>query len=156
MPSYLSLQVQDLISSMLKTNPNERITVEQILSHPWLNPLGQVDTRIQILEETLDDWAFFECHRLFPMTDIKDLRHNVLHAFNYQTAAYCLISMNNTSLNVRLIIIWGFIFKFYTFQNINPMVLRSSPMRTNRRRSRSMGEATNNENGKSINRIKFV
>lgn len=35
-PSYLSTELADLIRKMLNTNPNERITIRQILLHPWL------------------------------------------------------------------------------------------------------------------------
>ncbi|CAO3642317.1 unnamed protein product [Cunninghamella echinulata] len=36
LPTYFSPQVQDLISNILKHDPNERLTIDQILNHPWM------------------------------------------------------------------------------------------------------------------------
>lgn len=35
-PSFVSNQCKDLITSMMKVNPQDRITIEQILKHPWM------------------------------------------------------------------------------------------------------------------------
>jgi serine/threonine protein kinase len=35
-PPYLSQSCVNLISNLLKANPDERLTAEQILNHPWL------------------------------------------------------------------------------------------------------------------------
>lgn len=37
-PTFVSITAADLISKMLKPNPNHRITVDEILSHPFLQP----------------------------------------------------------------------------------------------------------------------
>lgn len=39
-PDSLSQPLADLIRSLLRTNPNERLTVTEIMVHPWLT--GQV------------------------------------------------------------------------------------------------------------------
>jgi MAP/microtubule affinity-regulating kinase len=35
-PTFLSLQVKNLISSMLKTEIYSRLSMEEVLHHPWL------------------------------------------------------------------------------------------------------------------------
>ncbi|KAH0791369.1 CAMK family protein kinase [Histomonas meleagridis] len=35
-PPYVSAQCKDLITSMMKVNPQDRITIDAILNHPWL------------------------------------------------------------------------------------------------------------------------
>ena len=35
-PSFVSAQCKDLICSMMKVNPQDRITIEKIIKHPWL------------------------------------------------------------------------------------------------------------------------
>ncbi|KAK4337186.1 hypothetical protein RND71_044012 [Anisodus tanguticus] len=37
MPSWLSKEARSVISSMLQVNPKNRITVQQLLKHPWIN-----------------------------------------------------------------------------------------------------------------------
>ncbi|KAG0176543.1 hypothetical protein DFQ29_005994 [Apophysomyces sp. BC1021] len=37
MPSYFSIEASDLIRRVLKLNPTERLTIDQIANHPWLN-----------------------------------------------------------------------------------------------------------------------
>ncbi|KAK8852857.1 hypothetical protein M9Y10_017849 [Tritrichomonas musculus] len=39
-PSFISSQCKDLICSMMKVNPADRITIEKIVKHPWLK-VGQ-------------------------------------------------------------------------------------------------------------------
>ncbi|OHT16766.1 hypothetical protein TRFO_41591 [Tritrichomonas foetus] len=36
-PDFLSLELRDLLEKMLEKNPQDRITIEQILSHKWLS-----------------------------------------------------------------------------------------------------------------------
>ncbi|CAO3611648.1 unnamed protein product [Cunninghamella blakesleeana] len=36
LPTYFSSELQDLISNMLKHDPKERLTMEQIVNHPWM------------------------------------------------------------------------------------------------------------------------
>ncbi|KAG2222287.1 hypothetical protein INT45_006966 [Circinella minor] len=36
-PSYFSKELSDLITRMLKLNPSERVTLDQIIEHPWLH-----------------------------------------------------------------------------------------------------------------------
>ena len=35
-PTYFSREVRDLILKLLKRNPNERITLNDVRKHPWI------------------------------------------------------------------------------------------------------------------------
>lgn len=35
-PSYLSAEVKDLISRLLKINPNNRLCLDEVKNHPWI------------------------------------------------------------------------------------------------------------------------
>jgi serine/threonine protein kinase len=37
MPMWLSKDARSVITSMLQINPRNRITVQQLLKHPWMN-----------------------------------------------------------------------------------------------------------------------
>lgn len=37
MPDFISYEVQDLLSRILVPDPEERINIEEIKSHPWFN-----------------------------------------------------------------------------------------------------------------------
>ncbi|CAG2104316.1 unnamed protein product, partial [Medioppia subpectinata] len=135
MPDWLSSDAKDLIRSMLKTNPMERITIEKILIHPWLRDV-MIDnkTTVQVMKSNLDEEVFFKCHRLFPDVPLKELRQNILHGFGYQTSCYWLLKMNANSVEPL------------------PMFAIKSPLNktsVQRRRSKSLDEPINNEN--SIN-----
>ncbi len=39
-PTEISVEGRDLIVAMLNPNPNDRVSVEMVLQHPWLNPGG--------------------------------------------------------------------------------------------------------------------
>ena len=41
LPNYLSNDVKDLLSKLLKVNPNERIKLNEIKKHPWFNLINQ-------------------------------------------------------------------------------------------------------------------
>ena len=101
MPDWLSADAKDLIRSMLKTNPSERITIEKILTHRWLRDemIGS-NTCVQVMKANLDEEVFFQCHRLFPEVPLKELRQNILHGFGYQTACYWLLKMNANTVQV--------------------------------------------------------
>ena len=52
MPKSLSFQCQDLIKRILVPDPNQRITIESILIHPWLFGVGNVFPTTKSLEIT--------------------------------------------------------------------------------------------------------
>jgi serine/threonine protein kinase len=39
-PTEISVEGRDLIVAMLNPNPNDRVSVEMVLQHPWLKPGG--------------------------------------------------------------------------------------------------------------------
>lgn len=79
-PSYLSEQCQNLISGIMRLNPNERLTLQQIMDHPWVksaNVDGLIlnsrklqkktfgahsDQDICISDEILDSQELFNIH----------------------------------------------------------------------------------------------
>lgn len=93
MPSYLSTEAQDLIHRMLKTNPNERIKVSEILAHPWLrcrvNPSSKIARRPL---DGLDENLFVQVCHLFPQIKMEELRQYIAEDFNYISATYWLLS----------------------------------------------------------------
>ncbi|CAG2180358.1 unnamed protein product [Oppiella nova] len=134
MPDWLSADAKDLIRSMLKINPSERITIEKILTHRWLRDemIGS-NTCVQVMKANLDEEVFFQCHRLFPEVPLKELRQNILHGFGYQTACYWLLKMNANTVQPL------------------PLNVVNSPLTLNkptvqRRRSKSVDDTINNEN----------
>lgn len=41
MPTYISKELEDLISKMIRVDPNERLTIDQVVAHPWLEVASQ-------------------------------------------------------------------------------------------------------------------
>jgi serine/threonine protein kinase len=37
MPNFISAEAKDLIKRILTTDPEKRITIEEIKTHPWFN-----------------------------------------------------------------------------------------------------------------------
>ncbi|XP_054166356.1 maternal embryonic leucine zipper kinase-like [Oppia nitens] len=135
MPDVLSADAKDLIRSMLKTNPLERITIDKILSHPWLRSEMTFKTRVQIMRTNFDEEVFFQCHRFYPEVPLKELRQKIMSGFGYLTATYWLLKMNSN-----------------TVQQLPPTLITTQIQKINmgpiqRRRSRSLGDSPmNNEN----------
>jgi len=46
-PEHVSNPARDLVTKILNTNPNERITIEQIKSHEWYTMNGSETLRIR-------------------------------------------------------------------------------------------------------------
>lgn len=53
MPQFFSEKLQDLISKMLEVNPEVRISLFDILKHPWLN---QSDKSFKFTPEDNDEY----------------------------------------------------------------------------------------------------
>lgn len=47
-PSFVSAQCKDLICSMMKVNPQDRITIEKLAKHPWLKIASKAATKTKV------------------------------------------------------------------------------------------------------------
>ncbi|KAI1732853.1 protein kinase domain-containing protein [Ditylenchus destructor] len=92
-PQFLSAQSKELLRGMLNVNPKNRITVKQLLVHPWLNknyhqPLkwkSIYDMNI-IDEEVAREMAYFHGTPLVNMLKLLKEWH-----FDYMTATYLVL-----------------------------------------------------------------
>lgn len=85
-PSHLSTELQDLLSHMLKKNPEERITVPEVKVHPWVTRNGSCPMPsesencvfVEVTEEEIDN-----CVRTIPKLDTLILVKSMLkkHSF---------------------------------------------------------------------------
>lgn len=106
MPQWLSSDVRGLISSMLKTNPSERISVKQVLEHKWLKRTSSTlkptikpnNLNESVIMEEFDEEAFKCCRSLFPELSEGQLRVNITK-FGYHTATYLLLRNNSEAKN---------------------------------------------------------
>lgn len=55
MPASLSPECQDLLRQILNPNPTQRITIDEILAHPWLFGIGNVFPAPKKVEETVKE-----------------------------------------------------------------------------------------------------
>ena len=90
-PSYVSNLAVDLINNMLKVEPNERYTFEQVKSHPWFNLVQPQlkpgllvgNIRIPIDEEVLDKVEGSGFDREKCKESIRDNKYDAYTAFYY-------------------------------------------------------------------------
>lgn len=106
MPQWLSADVRDLISAMLRTNPAERITVAKALDHRWIRkgftalspsvppPISQ---RNPLSPQSIDQKIFSYLEQLFPQMSEVELRGR-LKLFGYVTATYLLLKHDPQSI----------------------------------------------------------
>ena len=95
-PKTVSPELQDLIARILQKDPNKRITLEQIISHPWFvnhdyfsNKLIQIDNYFEsdLIDDSLDLQIIDEL--LKKGVDIKALRESLMQKeVNSLTAVY--------------------------------------------------------------------
>lgn len=95
MPSFLSLEACDLIKRMLTIDPKKRITVRQVLSHPWLrnraNKFARINRRLDFNHGQLDEQIVAKCCEKFPKVDKTKLREYIHQDFNYYSTTYHLM-----------------------------------------------------------------
>ena len=108
MPNFLSSDVRDLISSMLKTNPHERINVTKVLDHKWIKRGTTRPSSLTMSPPTgalqFDDEAFQCCRYVYPQLSEEQLR-NKIKDFGYHTATYMLLRNNAEAKKVNLMTI---------------------------------------------------
>lgn len=90
MPLWLSKDARSMISCMLQVNPRNRITVQQLLKHPWINAYKASDF-IEIQKGQIDEELLWQVHKYFQTTQYGELKRNILEKFGYQTATYWLL-----------------------------------------------------------------
>lgn len=113
-PQWLSADVRDLISSMLKTNPVDRITVAKALEHRWIKK-GFIDnsftsTSVSSPIEVIDPKAFQCCKLLFPKYSEQELKCK-LKDFGYITSTYLLLRNNPEAIKVIKFFYYNFLIK---------------------------------------------
>lgn len=103
MPQWLSSDVRDLISSMLKTIPSERISVTKVLDHKWIKRGTMRPSSLTMVSKPVDnefdEEAFQCCRYLFPHLSEEVLR-NKIKDFGYHTSSYLLLRHNDEAKKV--------------------------------------------------------
>lgn len=104
-PSFLSSDASDLIRKMLTVDPKQRITIRQILAHPWLtrnrhNNMPRVSRRLEFSCAKLDDQVLFRCCEKFPNMTLAQIKDNIQRDFNYYSTTYHLMKSHGPSLPV--------------------------------------------------------
>lgn len=54
-PIELSKEAQEIVRTMIKLNPKERLTIPQILAHPWLKETNDDDSEEEEDEKNEED-----------------------------------------------------------------------------------------------------
>ncbi|KAI7694706.1 Maternal embryonic leucine zipper kinase [Sarcoptes scabiei] len=96
MPVWFSSDVRDLLISMLKTNPSERISVSKALNHPWVQKVStNISPPLPSSEpsDAIDLKALSCCGLLFPRLNEENLKDEI-KKFGYVTATYLLLKDN--------------------------------------------------------------
>lgn len=95
LPSFLSNEASDLLRRMLDTNPKNRATVHEVISHPWLrnriNPSSKISKRPLDISCGLDENMFARVCESFPHSDPESIRNWIAQDFNYYSATYWLL-----------------------------------------------------------------
>uniref|UniRef100_A0A6G1S556 non-specific serine/threonine protein kinase n=1 Tax=Aceria tosichella TaxID=561515 RepID=A0A6G1S556_9ACAR len=95
LPEYLSRDACDLLRKMLTVDPRYRITVRDVLSHPWLrnrnSNFTRIHRRLDFNSSQLDDLVVQKCHELFPQISETQLRDLIRADFNYYSTTYHLL-----------------------------------------------------------------
>lgn len=103
MPFSWNRDVKELIKAMMTTDPKQRITIEQILAHPWINAdcdkINSKDFADTANDDQLDEEILLKCAALSDCHDLKMLRQKVKH-FGYETATYHLIKSDPSKFKV--------------------------------------------------------
>ncbi|OTF77362.1 maternal embryonic leucine zipper kinase-like protein [Euroglyphus maynei] len=108
MPQWLSADVRDLIATMLRSNPTDRITVAKALDHRWIRkgftslspsvppPIPQYGP---LSPNSIDPKVFSYLLQLFPKMSDVELRAR-LKLFGYVTSTYLLLKHDPQAIQV--------------------------------------------------------
>ncbi|XP_074596761.1 maternal embryonic leucine zipper kinase-like [Brevipalpus obovatus] len=89
-PTWLSPEAKNLVTSMIQIHPNKRTTIKNLMDDPWIRKyLPNKSNEVQ--KNLFDDEILWQVHKFFPTYNYTELRHNILHKFGYQTATYWLL-----------------------------------------------------------------
>lgn len=99
MPSFLSTEACDLIRKMLTVDPKSRITVREVLIHPWLRNrtmnFSRINRRLEFAgsgpSKHIDEQILDKCCALFPQLTAAKLSDLIREDFNYYSTTYQLI-----------------------------------------------------------------
>lgn len=96
LPSFLSADASDLIRKMLIVDPKRRITVREVLQHPWLrsrtSTFARINRRLDFSTAgQMDEQIFNRCREKFPNLSPAKLREYLQSDFNYFSTTYHLI-----------------------------------------------------------------
>lgn len=95
LPAFLSEEASDLIRRMLTVDPKQRISVRDVLGHPWLrnrsNTHARINRRLDFQAGRLDEQIFSRCMEKFPNVSSASLKEYIQQDFNYYAATYHLM-----------------------------------------------------------------
>jgi len=95
LPSFLTPDSCDLLKKMLTVDPKHRITVRDVLTHPWLRNrtinVSRITRRLDYNSSELDDLVVRKVNERFPHLPEAKLRDFIRLDFNYYSTAYHLL-----------------------------------------------------------------
>lgn len=95
LPAFLSEEAGDLIRKMLTVDPRQRISVRDVLAHPWLrnrsNTHARINRRLDFHTGRLDEQILNRCAEKFPNVSSASLKELIQQDFNYYSTTYHLM-----------------------------------------------------------------
>ncbi|KAI2798343.1 hypothetical protein BLOT_015003 [Blomia tropicalis] len=125
MPLFFNRNLKDLLRKMLATDPKMRITIPQIMEHPWIKPYRmKIEPKVEnsTNEIQVNDQILLKCAALLVNDDLNDIRNKIIKNYGYETATYWLTYFNP--------------------EQFKDLEILSRKEMINRRRSRSSSELT--------------
>lgn len=107
LPAHISLEAGDLLRKMLTVNPRYRITVRDVLSHPWLRNrtinVTRINRRLDFNNIQLDEQVVRRCHEKFRQLTDGELRDHIRRDFNYYSTTYHLLQSKCPARSVGVV-----------------------------------------------------
>lgn len=100
LPDFLSEDASDLIQKMLTIDPKQRITVPEVLNHPWIRnktrSFGRINRRLEFgVKNELNKHIVAKCCERFPTITPNRMRELINDGFNYYSTTYYLLKSKN-------------------------------------------------------------